>query len=170
MVAYHQSHAVKPSLTVTKTTEVSFDVIKDDLKVLVKCRFPSVTALLVANNMFFLATNYAVGMLLCCVVRSVADNGDLWQTNFFCETTKHMVQWTPQELRAREHSQLLEQRELQDFYPLAAYSCWKTTDNFEAPHLPLHLSKTLVEKGVVLSNVSVSFFSVFWSTCFLLRW
>ncbi|KAL6480780.1 hypothetical protein MHYP_G00118130 [Metynnis hypsauchen] len=66
MVAYYQSHAVKPSLAVTKTTEVSLDVLKDDLKDLVKCRFPAVTAVHVANNVCSLGTNYAVGMLLCC--------------------------------------------------------------------------------------------------------
>lgn len=51
MVAYYQSHAVKPSLAVTKTTEVSLDVIKDDPKDLVKCRFPSVTAVLMLQIM-----------------------------------------------------------------------------------------------------------------------
>lgn len=66
MVAYHHSHAVKPSLAVINTTEVSLDVLKDDLKDLVKCRFPSVTTVHVANNVCSLGTNYAVGMLLCC--------------------------------------------------------------------------------------------------------
>lgn len=66
MIAYHQPHAVKPSLAVTKTAEVSLDVLKEDLEELAKGRFPSVTAMHVANNVFFLGTNYAVGMLVCC--------------------------------------------------------------------------------------------------------
>lgn len=48
MIAYHKSHVTKPSLSVTRTTEVSLDVLKDDLEV--KCRFLAVTVVYVVNK------------------------------------------------------------------------------------------------------------------------
>lgn len=60
MVAHHHLQAVKPSLAVTKTEEVCIDLLKDDLKDLVKRRFPAVTAVHVVKNVCFLGTNYAV--------------------------------------------------------------------------------------------------------------
>lgn len=67
MIAYHlhKLNAVRPSLSVTKTTELSLDVLADDRKDIMKCRFPAVTTVNIENNVCFLCTNYATGMLVC---------------------------------------------------------------------------------------------------------
>lgn len=127
MIAYHESHGVKPSLSVTKTTEVSLDVLKDDLKDLVKCRFPAVMAVHFANNVCFLGTNYAVGMLVCCgSTAGLPDFAEVLQIMLICGKLTFFVRrqntWYNEHLRNYELDntgcvQLLEQRDLTDFHP-----------------------------------------------------
>lgn len=114
MVAYHQSHAVKPSLAVTKTT----DVLKDALKDLVKCRFPAVTAVHVTNNVYSLGTNYAVGMLCCGSTAGLPDFSEVLQIMVICNKLLFFVRqqntWYNEHLRSYELEntgsvQLLEQ-------------------------------------------------------------
>ena len=132
MIAYHESHPVRSSLLVTKTTEVSLDVLRDDLKDLVKCRFPAVTTVHVATNVSFLGTNYAVGMLVCCgSTAGLPDFAELLQIMLICDKLTFFVRlqnaWYNEHLRSYELEntgsvQLLEHKDLKDFYPLAAYT------------------------------------------------
>lgn len=130
MIAYNESHGVKQSLSVTKTTEISLDVLKDDLKDLVKHRFPSVSKVHVANNACFLGTTYAVGMLVCCG-SGLPDFAEISQILLISDKLSFFVRlqtaWYNEHLRSYEIDstcsvKLLEQRDLRDFYPLAAYT------------------------------------------------
>lgn len=58
MMTYNASHAVQSPLSVTKATEVSFDVLGDDTEELVKGRLPNVTAVHVANNVCFFGPSW----------------------------------------------------------------------------------------------------------------
>lgn len=61
----HESNVIKSSLLVTTTSQVSVDVLKDDIKDLVQARYPRVTMVHIANNVCLLGTIYKPGMLLC---------------------------------------------------------------------------------------------------------
>lgn len=122
MIAYNESNAFHSPLSVTRTT----------LKDLVKVRFPCVTAVHTANNVYFFGTNYAVGMLVCSgSTAGLPDFAEVLRIMLICDKLTFFVRL--QNALYNEHLRgyklentasllLLAHGDLKDFYPLVAYT------------------------------------------------
>ena len=128
----HDSNAVKPSFLVTKTTEVSLDVLKDDIKDALKCRFPGVTRVHIANSVNCSGTTYAAGMVVChgCTA-GLPDFAEVLQIIIVNNKPGFVIRlkmaWYNEHLRSFElentrNEKVIEQKDLPDFYPLATYT------------------------------------------------
>ena len=128
----HDSNAVKPSFLVTKTTEVSLDVLKDDIKDALKCRFPGVTRVHIANSVNCSGTTYAAGMVVChgCTA-GLPDFAEVLQVIIVNNKPGFVIRlkmaWYNEHLRSFElentrNEKVIEQKDLPDFYPLATYT------------------------------------------------
>lgn len=107
MIAYHESHPVRSPLSIPKATEISLDVLQDDLKDMMKCRFPAVTTVHVANNLSLLGTNYAVEMLVCSgSTTGLPDFAEVLQIMLICDKLTFFVRlqngWYQEHLRSYE--------------------------------------------------------------------
>lgn len=92
MIAYNESNAVHSPLSVTKTSIVPLDILWDNLKDLVRGRFPYVTAVHVANNVCFFGTNYAVGMSVCSgSTAGLPDFAEMLQIMLICDKLKFFL-------------------------------------------------------------------------------
>lgn len=128
----HDSNVTKSSLSVTTTQQVSVDVLKDGIKDLVQHRYPHVTVVHVANNVHFSGTNYKPGMLLCHgFTADLPDFSEVLQIILVCNELAFVVRllstWYNEHFRSYElehtgNIQILEQKEMVDYYPLAAYT------------------------------------------------
>ncbi|KAK0145607.1 hypothetical protein N1851_015505 [Merluccius polli] len=124
----HESNAVKPSLLVTKTTEVSLDVLKDDIKDELKCRFPEY----IANSVNCSGTTNTAGMVVCHgSTAGLPDFAEVLQIMVVHNKPVYVIRlkiaWYNQHLRSFElentsNEQVIEQKDLPDFYPLATYT------------------------------------------------
>lgn len=127
----HKSNAVQQSLLVSKTTEVSLDVLTDDIQDALKCRFPGVTRVHIANSVNCSGTTYAVGMVVCHgSTAGLPDFGEVLQIMIIHNKPLFVIRlkisWYNEHLRSYElentsNKKVTEQKDLPDFYPLAAY-------------------------------------------------
>lgn len=128
----HDSNVTKSSLSVTTTSQVSVDVLKDGIKDLVQHRYPQVTVVHIANDVHFSGTNYKPGMLLCYgFTADLPDFSEVLQIILVCNELAFVVRllstWYNEHFRSYElehtgNIQILEQKEMVDYYPLAAYT------------------------------------------------
>ncbi|KAK6479283.1 hypothetical protein HHUSO_G19991 [Huso huso] len=134
MLAYHlySTDVVKPALSVTKLSTVALEVLKEDIQEAVQRKFPDETCVHLANTVSSYGTDYLVGMILA--------HGSTGGLPDFVElllmiivhgklafVVKCQNAWYNEHLRGFEldstgNVQVLEQQELSDIYPLAAYT------------------------------------------------
>lgn len=134
MLAYHLhgTDILKPALSVSNLSTVPVDVLKENIQEAVQRRFPGETCIQVANTVTCHGTSYSVGMIL--------PHGCTGGLPDFVELSlvlilhgqpvfavKCLHSWYSEHLRAFELESprqvtVLEQQELTDSYPLAAYT------------------------------------------------
>ena len=112
--------------------QMSLDVLKNDIKDALMCRFPGVTRVHIANSVNCSGTTYATGMVVCHgSTAGLPDFAEVLQImivhNKPVFVVRRKMTWYNEHLRSYElentsNEQVIEQKELPDFYPLAAYS------------------------------------------------
>nr|XP_023651070.1 uncharacterized protein LOC111835233 isoform X1 [Paramormyrops kingsleyae]XP_023651071.1 uncharacterized protein LOC111835233 isoform X1 [Paramormyrops kingsleyae] len=134
MIAFHlyDSDHAKPAISVTSMTKVPLEVLDKGIKETVKEQFPNVTAVHVANKIEYFGTMYSVGMMLAYgSTGGLADFAEIVQMIVVLDKLSFVVRlqsaWYNEHLRcftleATRNIQILQQAQLTDLYPLAAYT------------------------------------------------
>lgn len=134
MIAYHlhDSKVAKPALSVSKTSRVPLEVLKEDIKESVTQKFPKEAAVHLANKVDFFGTNYCVGMMLPFgSTGGLPDFAEILQMIIVRDSLFFVVKlqsaWYNEHLRSFKlestgNIQILEQPQMTDVYPLAAYT------------------------------------------------
>lgn len=134
MLAYYfnDTAILKLALSVTNLSKVPVDVLKENIQEAVQRKFPGETCIQMASTVTCYGTTYSVGMVL--PYGSTAGLPDFVEVNIilimhgqlaFAAKLLHSSYW--EHLRAFEleptgQVTILEQQELTDSYPLAAYA------------------------------------------------
>lgn len=108
------------------------DVLKDDINDPLKCRFPGVTRVHIANSVNCSGTTYAAGMVVCHgSTAGLPDFAEVLQIMIVHNKPVFVIRlkmaWYNEHLRNYElentiNEKVIEQKDLPDFYPLAAYT------------------------------------------------
>ncbi|XP_056450915.1 uncharacterized protein LOC130386152 isoform X1 [Gadus chalcogrammus] len=134
MLAYHfhGTDILKPALSVSNLSTVPVDVLKENIQEAVQRKFPGETCVQVTNTVTCYGTCYSVGMIL--PYGSTGGLPDFVELNLILVmrgqlafAVKCLHSWYWEHLRAFELEStrqvtILEQQELTDSYPLAAYA------------------------------------------------
>ena len=134
MLAYHfhGTDILKPALSVSNLSTVPVDILKENIQEAVQRKFPGETCVKVTNTVTCYGTCYSVGMIL--PYGSTGGLPDFVELNLILVmrgqlafAVKCLHSWYWEHLRAFELEStrqvtILEQQELTDSYPLAAYA------------------------------------------------
>lgn len=133
MTAYnlHDSNFLKPTLSVSKISRVAVEVLREDIKESIARKFPNALSVNLANKVSIMGTDYAVGMLLPFgQTGGLPDFAEIIQIIIVHEAPffamKVLSAWYDEHFRAFEveytrRIEVLEQPQLADVYPMAAY-------------------------------------------------
>lgn len=134
MIAYnlHDDNIQKPTLSVSRMTQVAVDVLKDSIKESFTKKFPGVVVVNMTNKVNILGTDYNIGMLLPFgSTGGLPDFGEILQIIIVHDTPVFVLKllsgWYYEHLRSFKvestgQLEVLQHSELKDSYPLAAYN------------------------------------------------
>jgi len=149
MLAYHlyNTDILKPALSVSKLSSMPLNILKEDIQEAVQRKFPGETCIQVANTVTCYGTGYSVGMIL--PYGSTGGLPDFVELSLIlifhgqpAFVVKCLHSWYSEHLRAFELEStrdvtVLEQQELTDTYPLAAYTVGQKRFVTLKHHIPL---------------------------------
>lgn len=131
-LSLNECSALKKSVSVTRTSQVSLHVLNETIKDFLLCKYPNVTMVHVSIKVTFSGTSYAPGMLLCHgSTAGLPDFAEVSQIILVLDSIFFVVKllnaWYNEHLRSYEldytgNIQVIEPKELLDFYPLAMYT------------------------------------------------
>lgn len=133
MIAYnlHEANIQKPTLSVSRMTQMAVDVLRDSIKESFAKKFPGVVVVNMTNKVNILGTDYNIGMLPFGSTGGLPDFGEILQIIIVHDTPvfvlKLMSGWYHEHLRSFKvestgQLEVLQHSELKDSYPLAAYN------------------------------------------------
>ncbi len=134
-VIAHHTHGAnihRPTLSVSRMTQVAVEVLKDSIKESIARKFPRAVVVNMINKVTILGTDYCVGMLLPFGSTGGLPNfGEILQIIIVHESPVFVLRllsgWYHEHLRSFEVEptgdiEILQHSEMRDAYPLAAYN------------------------------------------------
>ncbi|ROI73794.1 hypothetical protein DPX16_22905 [Anabarilius grahami] len=134
MIAFHlyDSDHARPAISVTKMSKVPLEVLNEEITETQRKQFPNATAVHVTNKVDYLGTDYTVGMMLAFgSTGGLPDFAEIVQMVVVQDELSFVVRlqstWYNEHLRVfmlepTHGIKVLQQAQLTDVYPLAAYT------------------------------------------------